>query len=89
MFVDTISKLYRDGDVLFAISCSGNSANVIACTQFIERPVIVLTGNDRECRLAKEMPDAIIYTEHDDITIQESLHSAIGHLIAVILRDEV
>lgn len=87
MFVDTISKLYRKGDVLFAISCSGNSPNVVACTDFIQHPLIVLTGNNRECKLAKKNPDAIMFTESDDITIQESLHSMLGHALAVVLRN--
>jgi len=87
MFVDTISKLYRDGDVLFAISCSGNSPNVVACTEFIRHPLIVLTGNNKKCKLAQKEPDAIIFTEHDDITVQESIHSIICHVLAVVLRD--
>ena len=89
MFIDTISKLYREGDLLFSISCSGNSKNVVACHEFIEHPTIVLTGCDRKCRLAEMNPDAIIYTESGDITIQESIHSTICHALAVILRGEV
>ena len=88
-FVDPISKLYNSGDVLVAISCSGNSENVVACTEFIKKQIIVLTGNDDKCKLAKVNAGAIIYIDSDDITIQESLHSVVCHTIARILSYEV
>lgn len=88
-FVDPISKLYDEGDALIAISCSGNSRNVVECAKFIEHPLIVMTGNDKECKLVGMNPDAIIYADSDDITIQESIHSAICHTIARLLSDEV
>jgi D-sedoheptulose 7-phosphate isomerase len=89
MFVDPMSKLYNQGDVLIAISCSGNSGNVVACTDYIRSPIIVLTGNNRKCMLAVRNPGAIIYVDDDDITIQESVHSIICHAIARILSGEM
>lgn len=89
MFVDTISKLYREGDVLFAISCSGNSPNVIACTEFIQHPIIALTGDKVMSKLAQVKDAVVIHANDDDITVQESIHSTICHLLAVILRDEL
>lgn len=92
MFLDTISKLYREGDAMFLISCSGNSPNIVAVAEHypeIYIPKIVLTGNNRECRLAKLDSTAIIYVENEDITIQESIHSTICHALAVMLRDGV
>jgi len=91
-FVDPISKLYNPRDVLIAISCSGNSENVVNCTDFIVSPLIVLTGNDPKCKLAMRtigVTSAIIYVQDDDITVQESIHSVICHAIARILSDEV
>jgi len=88
-FVDPISKLYNPRDVLVAISCSGNSENVVACTEFIRHPIIVLTGNNADCKLAKVEADAIIYTDSADITVQESVHSVVCHAIARILSHEV
>jgi len=88
-FVDPISKLYNSGDVLVAISCSGNSENVVKCTDFITKPIIAMTGNDPTSKLAKVKSDAIIYTISEDITIQESIHSIVCHMIARILSYEV
>ena len=89
MFHDPISKLYKTGDALIAISCSGNSENVVKCTEFIHSPVIVLTGNNPDCKLAHIQPDVILYSESDDITIQESIHSMICHAIARVLSGSV
>ena len=89
MFHDPISKLYNPRDVLVAISCSGNSENVVICTEFIQHPLIVFTGNNDKCKLAKVNADAIIYVDSDDITIQESCHSIICHAIARILGNEM
>ena len=88
-FVDPISKLYNPGDALIAISCSGNSENVVSCTEFIKEPIIVMTGNDPKCKLATCGAGAIIYADNDDITIQESIHSVICHIIARVLSGEV
>lgn len=88
-FVDPISKLYNPGDVLVAISCSGNSRNVVECTKFLESPIIVFTGNDQECKLAKVNAGATIFVDSDDITVQESIHSIVCHAIARILSGEL
>jgi len=88
-FVDPISKLYNPRDVLVAISCSGNSENVVACAEFVPKPIILFTGNDLKCRLATYNPAASVYVDSNDMTVQESIHSAICHTIARILGDEV
>lgn len=89
MFVGAFGKLYTPGDVLVAISCSGNSDNVVACAEMVEKPIILLTGNDPKCKLAQMEPDAVVYVESDDITIQESCHSVVCHAIARILSGEL
>jgi len=85
MFVGAFGKLYTPGDVLIAISCSGNSDNVVACAEMVEKPIILLTGNNRKSKLAQMRPKSVIYVDNDDITIQESAHSVVCHAIARIL----
>ena len=89
MFVDPISKLYEPNDVLFAISCSGNSENIVACLDYIGNRVILLTGNDHESKAVKMEPQVIIFTESDEITKQETIHSAVCHVIAKVLSGEM
>ena len=88
-FVDPISKLYNPRDVLVAISCSGNSENVVACAEFVPKPIILFTGNDLKCRLAAFNSAASIYVDSNDMTVQESIHSVICHTIARILSYEM
>ena len=85
MFVGAFGKLYTPGDVLIAISCSGNSDNVVACAEMVEKPIILLTGNNRKSKLAQMNPASVVYVDSDDITIQESVHSVVCHAIARIL----
>jgi len=82
MFVGAFGKFYQPGDVLVAISCSGNSDNVVACAEMVESPIILFTGNDRKCKLAQMNPQAVVYVNNDDITVQESCHSVVCHAIA-------
>ena len=49
---------------------------------------IVLTGPDRESKLARLDPDAIIHVDHPDIRVQEDVHLAICHAIAGMLKEE-
>ena len=88
-FVDPISKLYNPRDVLVAISCSGNSENVVACAEFVPKPIILFTGNDLKCRLVAFNPAASIYVDSNDMTVQESIHSVICHAIATRLSYEM
>lgn len=85
MYADTIHQLSNPGDVVVAISCSGNSINVVKASEELNK-TIVLTGNDPDCELSKGYPDAFIMVPSDDITIQEDAHLAICHAIAKTLR---
>lgn len=84
MYRDLISILSRkEGDVLVAISCGGNSPNVLnAAAVFYHSRLIVLTGNNPDSSLAKINADAKIFVPDGDIRIQEDIHLSICHIIA-------
>lgn len=89
MFELTISRYYRENDVVVAISCSGKSANVIKAAHLAGENLIVLTGSKYEGNVLLALPAAaILPAMSDDITIQEDIHLAICHVIAKALRDE-
>lgn len=79
----------RKGDVLFAITTSGNSKNILYAmitAKAKEMPVIVLTGKDGG--LAKKYADvAVIVDEQETYKIQE-LHLPIYHALCLMLEDE-
>lgn len=88
MFIDPLLCLIESGnrDVLIAISCSGNSENIVTATDIFEN-LIILTGDELEKnKLAQMGASAMIRAKHPDITIQEDVHSAVCHAIAKALR---
>lgn len=85
MFSDVIRSLGRRSDLLVAISCSGNSPNVVHAAVEATNPVVI-TGNNPACDLSKTNPGAFIMVDNDDITVQEDVHLILCHAIAKALK---
>ena len=81
MFEFTMDVYFEPGDALVAISCSGNSLNVVRAAAHVDN-LIVLTGNNFKSKLSERRSRAFLCAYHDDITIQEDIHMAICHAIA-------
>lgn len=82
MFWGPVGALARGNDVLVAISCSGNSANVVEVARHIpDNHLIILTGPSHNSRLVRVSAGAIIHAEDDDIKVQEDVHLAVCHAI--------
>lgn len=82
VFSRQVESLGRRGDVLVAISTSGNSANILEAVESARRmgiKVIGLTGKDGGA-LAPASDIAIVVPSGDVPRIQE-VHIAVGHLI--------
>jgi D-sedoheptulose 7-phosphate isomerase len=82
VFSRQIESLGRKGDILLAISTSGNSPNVLEGVASAKRmgiKVIGLTGRDGG-KLAPASDIAIVIPSNDVPRIQE-VHIAIGHLL--------
>lgn len=88
MFADPLCVLKRgEGDILVAISCSGQSPNVLeAASLFHHTRLIVLTGNRTDSPLAGTDADAKIFVHDGDIRVQEDAHLAVCHAIAGEIR---
>jgi D-sedoheptulose 7-phosphate isomerase len=83
MFARQVEAFGRHGDILLALSTSGNSANVLrACTaaRQIGMTTIALTGASGG-QLALRADIAIRVPSNDTAHIQE-VHETIGHIIA-------
>ncbi len=87
VFVRQVEGLGRKGDVLVAISTSGNSRNVIEAVNFSETrdiKVVILTGKDGG--KLKEYSDVVInIPSHDTQHIQEG-HITAGHIICDLVE---
>jgi D-sedoheptulose 7-phosphate isomerase len=90
VFVEPLRNFLRPGDVVVALSTSGDSRNIIAAVEFAKTAgasVIGLCGN-RGGRLA-ELADLKVLVPADRIGQQEDVHLILNHVIAEALRRKV
>ena len=86
MFSKIIQRNGGLRDVVVAISCSGNSANVVRVAEEHNfHKLIVLTGDNEKSILAKLNPDALIMVPDRDIKVQEDVHLTVCHAMAGVL----
>jgi len=90
VFVEQLIGLYRPGDMLFAISGSGNSPNVLRAVEWANdrgAPTVGLTGFDggRLARLARFS----LHVKNDIMPQVEDIHMTICHGLAVAMRRRI
>jgi D-sedoheptulose 7-phosphate isomerase len=86
IFSEQLKNFVEEGDVLIAISCSGNSTNVIKAVEESKRRgirTIGLTGNTGRL---EQLSDLVIKVPSDNILLIEGVHSVLLHHITEILR---
>jgi mannose-1-phosphate guanylyltransferase len=87
VFAEQLQNLCQPGDVAIAISCSGNSPNVLQgarTARELGATVVAFTG-DTGGQLAG-LADLCVYAPIADIGQQEDIHMALDHVIADTLR---
>ncbi len=80
----------EQGDILIAISCSGNSPNVISACEWAAThglTVIALTGFTGG--KLRELGDIRVHVPSDNYGIIEDMHMAMGHMAAQGLRARI
>ncbi len=90
IFAEQLSPLVRDGDVVVAISASGNSPNILAVTEVareLRATILALTGQSGG--ILSQVADLAIRVPTDDIQHVEDAHLAICHNLCVILREQL
>lgn len=87
MYAKVVEGFADPRDMVILFSCSGNSENVVRVAQGSYGGTIVFTGNDRESRLVREgKHEAVVFVDHPDIKVQESVHLALCHAIVAALK---
>lgn len=89
VFVEQLKNFLSDGDVVMAISGSGNSENVVRAVEYAKQKgntVIGLSGYDGG--KLKELSDIRLHIPVDDMQIVEDLHMVFDHLMMSILYKE-
>jgi D-sedoheptulose 7-phosphate isomerase len=87
VFVGQMKTLWNKGDVLLAISASGNSANAVKAAQFAKNNggrVIALVGfSGGEL---KTLADVALHFEADNFGLVEDAHMVFSHLVSQSMR---
>ena len=90
IFEQQLRNLGRRGDVLVAISGSGNSPNVLRAVEYARSAgikTIGVTGFDGG--KLRKLADESVHIPVDDMGMTEALHSVVFHLAMARLRERV
>jgi D-sedoheptulose 7-phosphate isomerase len=87
IFAEQLLNFLDPGDVVIAISASGNSANVLKAVQLaheVQATAIGFTGQDGG--QLKDLVDICVSVPSDHMGMQEDCHMILDHVIANVLR---
>ncbi|NJM09104.1 SIS domain-containing protein [Candidatus Gracilibacteria bacterium] len=90
IFAEQVTLLARPGDLVLAISASGNSPNVLAGVQAARTrgaETIALTGWPGGA--LRTLVDLAVHTPDACIELVEDMHMAMAHSICVVLREQL
>lgn len=87
MYAGVVAGYAGPRDLVVLFSCSGDSENVVKTAQSPYGGLIVFTGNNRESRLVREgKSEVVVFVDHPDIMVQESVHLILCHAIVAALK---
>ena len=86
IFSEQLKNFVEEGDILIAISCSGNSINVIKAVEESKRRGIKTIGLTGNAGKLEQLSDLVIKVPSDNILLIEGVHSVLLHYITEILR---
>jgi D-sedoheptulose 7-phosphate isomerase len=90
IFSEQLAALARPGDLLVAISASGNSPNVIAAVDAARSCGMAVAGFTGRSggRLARRV-DAVVNVPSDRIEVVEDTHLVVAHSLCVAVRERL
>ena len=86
IFSEQLKNFVEEGDILIAISCSGNSISVIKAVEESKRRGIKTIGLTGNAGKLEQLSDLVIKVPSDNILLIEGVHSVLLHYITEILR---
>lgn len=85
-----LSAYAKPADIALAISCSGNSPNVLrACEWAAANGLVVVALTGFAGGRLKELEDLHVNIPSDNYGIVEDLHLSIGHMVSQMLRSRI
>lgn len=90
IFAEQLENLLQPGDVVLAISASGNSPNILAALSFARQAGAVTAGiAGFEGGKMKPLCDICVVVPSGNMQIIEDLHLSIAHSVFRVLRHEI
>ena len=87
VFVEPLQNLLQTGDVLIAISASGNSKNVVRAVEYArEQGALVIGFCGRPGGRLAELAHLMVIVPSDRIGQQEDCHMVLDHVLVYALR---
>lgn len=82
LFVEQLKNVLQDGDLVIAISGSGNSENVIRAIDYANANNAVTLGlcGYRGGKL-KQKAQHVVWADVDDMQLSEDVHAIFGHIV--------
>ena len=78
----------KKGDVLIALSTSGNSPNVVRALEAANKKslgTIAFTGNNPHCKIAR-MADLVLFVKTNDTPKIQEAHIVAGHIVCDLVE---
>lgn len=91
MYSGPLREMFKDGDAVVGISCSGRSANVVRALGYAVSEnglAIGLTGLADDSEINYIGLDALVHARFPDIRVQEDLHLMVCHAVVRSLQDD-
>ena len=89
-FVFPLESYARPGDIAVAISCSGNSPNIVkACRWAKEHGLTLVALSGFQGGKMAQYADIHINVPHDNYGIIEDLHLSVGHIVTQCIYERV
>jgi D-sedoheptulose 7-phosphate isomerase len=90
VFAEQLRNLVQSGDIAFAISCSGNSPNVLLALQVARELGAFNIGlSGFQGGEMKALCDLCVVVPSDNMQIIEDLHVGIAHALFTIIRHRI
>lgn len=82
IFVEQLKNVFQKGDLVLAISGSGNSENVVRAVKYANENGGVTLGlcGYRGGKL-KELAQHVVWADVDDMQLSEDVHAIFGHIV--------
>jgi D-sedoheptulose 7-phosphate isomerase len=90
IFKEQLENLLNGGDVVIAISASGNSPNVLRAVEYsAAKGAITIGWTGESGGKLKNIVDVCLQSASDDVGIVESVHVLLDHLVSSELRRRI